>query len=1432
MWENALRTSGKMLSVQYLSAGLVLFVWKGVPVMAAQSDEMEMELCGLEDFKITLEDNPELGAEAKWKLAKGWKLQEVERNTFILRLTKKQEAVQIARNGPWNICDGFLVVKSMPEGGKWTSADLNLSPIWVRVYEVPPRYRTLKNANALTKKIGTVISIDRMWRNGFPTNEYIRFQVNIQLNKPIMLGVFLPMEEGNDPNVWTMDMIGISSKDYFLNYEQYEQERLNKEIADAQFQAEARQNLILGEENFEPALIGTEIHMEAVVETSKREVEATPLPVTNGGQEAEPVLETAEEECGVVLAQNCTGVVSGPTTNSKKEDNINGIGEVDAQHVDHLAMVFKATLGSNSKSVHKQSRPIRPLKDGNVNTESRHPLNASIGSNMVGKSQKDREGISAEEGSQDVERKSGDITADVRSITENGTQKVDKEKEDFVDALRSLIRSANPDVIFLMKTKRSALDKEVIWLRLGFNNGVEVSAEGSSRGLALFWRQRWDVQVTNMDTNKIVAKFGGDRFLSDWVRCFTYAPPTREDRLNFWNDLGGFMGVLSTPWLVMCDLNSVLSANEKVGGRVVTRSEWEGLRNFIFNHGAIDLVGVGALFTWTNGQEAERLIWERLDCVIVSPDWLTQFKKAGVRNLAIRHSNHAPIILDTRMERENFNAPFRYRDAWSRDSDCRRIIENTWKSGVEGYHSFILCYKLKATAKALCEWNRLVFGHCQTKMKELEKLLSEVQNHPSLKENLELEGTIMLELDEEENRLESIWKQKSRENRLKEGDKNSQFFHASIVVRRKRNHIWAVRQDDGTTIEERPNIVEYFRSKFRMLFNSSNPSVDEEISEYILNSISEAENERLSACPTEEEIKRVVWSLPPLKSPGPDSFPVKFFKQYWDVVGMQVVNFVQEFFHNEIFCKEVNRTFIVLIPKKPQAERFDDYRPISLCNSTYKIVSEILANRLSTVLDKLISPQQAAFVKGRNIAKNSIIANEIVHDMKRRHCISSVSFQVLINGGITKKFFPRRGIRQGDPLSPLFFILCGEVLSRMFLAKEIEGALIGYPIGVDGQAITHLMYADDLVVFLKADCNNVASFKGVMDKYCRWSGQVINDQKSKLYFSKNCSDARRGEIMDYFGYDEMARGEKFLGNPFTTGGRGCSDFEFIVEKICSWLGYGGGIWATKTFIGEKSVWAIGRDSQVNVWGGNWSSMDGLICGPGDINPRRDSTCSRIWKAKLQERVKLFLWKLYHDALPFGCKLSSISSSIPGQCVLCGEDYGDTVKHFVAKCNVTSCLWFSSTWNIRIDNFHLNSGKDVVEWLLNPLSLMICRILNWRILFFMNVESIEAGGGIEVVRWGLLRPGRMKCFVDFAYAEDQGELEALSFGVSLVRHLAEVGADFYSDNLPLVSGLSEGRSPHWGIRFTFNKFCNDFDITRHFVVWISRVFNEATHTLAR
>ncbi|KAF4357542.1 hypothetical protein G4B88_026921 [Cannabis sativa] len=426
--------------------------------MASSSTDKQVEVCGVEDFKLSLDENPELGNDVveksvvaklyskrtifngllrsilgrKWRLANGWKLIEVGLNTFIIQLTRKQEAVNIVRNGPWTIGNGFLVVKAMPEDGRWKSADLNSTPIWVRVYEVPPRFWTQKNANAIAKKIGTVVSIDRLWRNGFPTNEYIRLQVSIPLNKPLFVGLFLPMEEGvslwcyfkyeNMPSVCykcgivgheelycrrkrrliaddfnrTVPMygpwirLGSRKKDCFSEYEIYEQDRMNREVLEAQNQAEARALLIPGEDNFEPALAGTEIHLEALVEAAaangdrgnsipEEAVTTNPpeegetagdggLPVyaqrSEEGQKGNLSLKDVHGTPGNVIhienKDNTCGFSEGAHQIClNKKDEVKKVGEVDSSHVDHLAMVFKATLGSRNGSAHKRSRPVR-----------------------------------------------------------------------------------------------------------------------------------------------------------------------------------------------------------------------------------------------------------------------------------------------------------------------------------------------------------------------------------------------------------------------------------------------------------------------------------------------------------------------------------------------------------------------------------------------------------------------------------------------------------------------------------------------------------------------------------------------------------------------------------------------------------------------------------------------------------------------------------------------------------------------------------------------------------------------------------------------------------------------------------------------------------------------------------------------------------------
>ena len=118
-------------------------------------------------------------------------------------------------------------------------------------------------------------------------------------------------------------------------------------------------------------------------------------------------------------------------------------------------------------------------------------------------------------------------------------------------------------------------------------------------------------------------------------------------------------------------------------------------------------------------------------------------------------------------------------------------------------------------------------------------------------------------------------------------------------------------------------------------------------------------------------------------------------------------------------------------------------------------------------------------------------------------CVTSVSYALLINGGKTKSFIPSRGLRQGDPLSPYPFILSQDILSRIIENQFNEGGLSGVKASIGSPTITHVMYADDIVMFSKATRNEASNLNHCIEKYCKWSGQLVNRNKSGLYFSKH-----------------------------------------------------------------------------------------------------------------------------------------------------------------------------------------------------------------------------------------------------------------------------------------------------------------------------------------
>ena len=148
--------------------------------------------------------------------------------------------------------------------------------------------------------------------------------------------------------------------------------------------------------------------------------------------------------------------------------------------------------------------------------------------------------------------------------------------------------------------------------------------------------------------------------------------------------------------------------------------------------------------------------------------------------------------------------------------------------------------------------------------------------------------------------------------------------------------------------------------------------------------VSPAMQDMLSRAFIADEIKEAVFQMGPTKAPGPDGMNALFYQKFWHIVGNDVVNAVLEFLNNGVMLPNLNHTNIVFIPKVKNPEKMSEYRPISLCNVVYKIISKVLANRLKQVLPDIISPTQSAFVLGRLITDNVIVAYKALHSMHIR----------------------------------------------------------------------------------------------------------------------------------------------------------------------------------------------------------------------------------------------------------------------------------------------------------------------------------------------------------------------------------------------------------------------------------------------------------------
>jgi hypothetical protein len=381
------------------------------------------------------------------------------------------------------------------------------------------------------------------------------------------------------------------------------------------------------------------------------------------------------------------------------------------------------------------------------------------------------------------------------------------------------------------------------------------------------------------------------------------------------------------------------------------------------------------------------------------------------------------------------------------------------------------------------------------------------------------------------------------------------------------------------------------------LFTAQVESAPEEILDHVPERVTEMMNESLLAPYTAQEVERALFMMGANKAPGPDGFTAGFYQTHWGTVGRSVTNAVLNFLNGGQLPDGVNQTTIVLIPKIKHPQDLKNFRPISLCNVIYKICSKVLANRLRVFLDEIISAEQSAFVPGRLITDNVLVAYECTHYLKRKkgktgacaikldmakaydrvdwnylrgimlrlgfadafvnsvmRCVTSVSFSVRVNGNLSEPFRPTRGIRQGDPISPYLFLLCSEGLSCLLKSVGPIYLSRGVRVGVHAPWISHLLFADDCIVFSEASQRGAERLRDILVTYSKGSGQLVNRDKSAVFFSSNCDANAKQEVRTVLQIETEALAEKYLGLPTALGRSSKEAFEYMPNKIRGLVG--------------------------------------------------------------------------------------------------------------------------------------------------------------------------------------------------------------------------------------------------------------------------------------
>ncbi|XP_074265128.1 uncharacterized protein LOC141587553 [Silene latifolia] len=658
------------------------------------------------------------------------------------------------------------------------------------------------------------------------------------------------------------------------------------------------------------------------------------------------------------------------------------------------------------------------------------------------------------------------------------------------------------------------------------------------------------------------------------------------------------------------------------------------------------------------------------------------------------------------------------------------------------------------------------------------------------------------------------WRQRSKIHWIKYGDAGTRFFFNSVKHRHDRNLIVGLKKDDNSWTFDRQELAGIFDDHFKNIYgvNISHGTFQQyqETHKHLFGNIkfllSSDQQDFFSSSFTRKEVRTAVFQHGSTKSPGPDGIPALFYQKFWFHIKTEVEDAVLFMLNTGNISAEFNRTAIALIPKVASSKTVDNFRPISLCNVIMKIVTKCISNRLKGVMSFLVGDYQNGFVPGRHIADNILLSYELLHhisnkrigkrgliavtvDMSKAYdrlnwnfirctllsmkfpftfvdlimnCVTTVSYEVLINGSPGKSFTPKAGIRQGDPLSSYLFALCTEVLSQLLCSAQDKKLIKGIRISRDAPPISHLLFADDSIFFLDARASDCVALMTLLTQYGDASGQRINEAKTTITTSPNCTLRNYKDCLKILkapGHKSMG---KYLRLPTDFGSSKKEIFAMVIDKvrtrIQSWnnnyLSSAGRLTLINSVLSSLSLfslsdkWIYGlslgqllglSEHEINAKpsltvcqlqnaSGDWDveavfSICGNILAPyilalplaaEDFDDSLYWTRNKNGQYSVKSGYAMALSKFWttkathtdHNRMTASSKSFSSKRNLPWnyQCKLCAsfDDHLESLEHLFRDCLISSHIWAGSPLGIRSFN---GNNIPIQLWVINWISFL-------------------------------------------------------------------------------------------------------------------------------